>query len=145
MTDPFGEGSRNPAKNVSKPYTIIINITCKHDIIDAKSIMKFNYYYYYYYLESACKSENTISPKTLSVQVRVHSCTRTESACKSENTISPKTPTPHGRKKKKKTEGDKKERADHSNRKALALLLKQKTIENENDPPSPNRRVTSCD
>ena len=30
----------------------------------------------------------------------------------------------HGRKKTKKTVGDKKERADHANRKALALLLK---------------------
>ena len=33
-------------------------------------------------------------------------------------------PTLQGRKKKDKTVGDKKERADHANRKALALLLK---------------------
>ena len=46
----------------------------------------------------------------------------------SENTISPKTKTPHNQpwkeEKEDKIEGNKKERAQHANRKALALLLK---------------------
>ena len=44
----------------------------------------------------------------------------------SENTISPKTPTPHNQPmegRKDKTVGDKKETANHANRKALALTI----------------------
>ena len=64
------------------------------------------YYYYNYYLESAVQGREGESENTLSVQ----------------------RPQPHTtnpwKEERDKTVGDKKERADHANRKALTLLLK---------------------
>ena len=63
------------------------------------------YYYYYYYFGVRCARPG-----------------------ESEDTLSVQRPQPHitnpWKEEKDKTVGDKKERADHDNRKALALLLK---------------------
>ena len=64
-----------------------------------------DYYYYYYYFGVRCARPG-----------------------ENENTLSVQRPQPHTtnpwKKEKDKTVGDKRERADHANRKALALLLK---------------------
>ena len=67
-------------------------------------------YYYYYYLESAVQGRDLVSESTISLQ----------------------RPQPHTtnpwKKEKDKIVGDKKERADHDNRKAFALLLKPASL-----------------
>ena len=77
----------------------------KEELFDAFAIGNYiEKYYHYYYFGVRCARLG-----------------------ESEDTISPKTPTPHNQPmegRKDKTVGGKKERADHANGKALALLLK---------------------
>ena len=76
------------------------------------------YYYYYYYFGVRCARPG-----------------------ESEDTLSVQGPQPHTtnpwKEEKDKTVGDKKERADHANRKALALLLKPAS------PTPSNLRITN--